>query len=48
MDAAWIDAYLNGEAGFITSWWWLAACAVLIGLGFLAKWLIRKRSIKKL
>ena len=48
IDAAWIDAYLNGEAGFITSWWWLTAFAALIGLGFIAKWLIRKRSIKKL
>lgn len=47
-DIAWIDAYLNGEAGFITSWWALAAYAAAEGLGFLAKWFMRKKSLKKL
>ena len=47
-DSAWIKSYLDGEAGFIKSWWHLVAYSVMEGLGFFAKWYLRKRSVKKL
>ena len=48
INAAWIESYMHGEVGFITSWLRLAIYVCVIAMGFAAKWWIRRRSLKKL
>ncbi|MCK5129586.1 MAG: DUF1048 domain-containing protein [Clostridiales bacterium] len=48
LDVYWINQYLNGDVGFITSYGWLALYVGIAVACLMLKWYLRKRSLKNL